>query len=407
MNKVLLSFGFLFIASCALVGGWSKLDANNLGSGAKGALQVAISNIKQTLSATSDSVNFQSLVSASSQVVAGIKYKFQLQFSVLIEGDEMFLKRYEAVVWQQPAGYNGANSAESYVVLSVTSLDGSDNNTLNLAIAGGWSNINSNNLDAWASSALKAAISQVESLFTQNSPNLVGVQSAQTQIVAGQNYKFLIQFDLGTFEVVVWRKLDGSLLVTQTTQVNSGRRLGSTAGGWSKLDINNLDDWARQASAFAVSVSTSKSDGDLLEIKEASSQIVAGTNYKFIIAFSNGDSVSVTVWRRLDGSFQVTNVALVKKLGVAGGWTNLDANSLDAWAEEAANAAVGHVKVLLQSTNGQFDSIEFAASQVVAGTNYKFHLQFFGADGGRIHYEVVVWRQLSGKYVVTSALVAN
>lgn len=407
MNKVLLSFGFLFIASCALVGGWSKLDANNLGSGAKGALQVAISNIKQTLKASSDSVNFDSLVSASSQVVAGIKYKFQLRFSVLIEGDEMFLKSYEAVVWQQPAGYNGANAAESYVVLSVTSLDGSDNNTLNLAISGGWNNINSNKLDAWASSALKAAISQVESLFTQNSPNLVGVQSAQTQIVAGQNYKFLIQFDLGTFEVVVWRKLDGSLLVTQTTQVSSGRRLGSTAGGWSQLDINNLDDWATQASGLAVSAASSRTDGEFSNIQQASSQIVAGTNYKFILAFSNGDSLSVTIWRRLDGSFQVTNISQAKRLGLAGGWTSLDANGLDAWAKEAANAAIGHVKVLLQSTNGQFDSIEFAASQVVAGINYKFHLQFFGVDGGRIHYEVVVWRQLSGNYVVTSALVAN
>jgi len=62
---------------------------------------------------------------------------------------------------------------------------------------------------------------------------------------------------------------------------------------------------------------------------------------------------------------------------------------------------------LLQSSNGQFSSIEFAQSQVVAGTNYKFHLQFFAGDGGRIHYEVVIWRQLSGTYVLTSAQVAN
>jgi hypothetical protein len=413
MNKILISFGFLLLASCTLLGGWSTLDTNNLSSNAKQALSIAVSNVQKTLQSSYGSANYVSVTGGQSQVVAGIKYKFQLSFSVLIEGDILTIKNYEAVMWQQPAGYNGANSAEAFVFLSVTSLDDDDNNTLNLAISGGWSNINGNNLDSWAQNALSAAIAQVESLFQTNSPSLVGVQSVQTQIVAGQNYKFVIQFDLGTFEVVVWRKLDGSYQVTQTTQLATAQRLGSTAGGWSALNVDNLDDWATEASSLAISRAASLlkgSNGAFSSIASAQSQIVAGTNYNFRLEFSTDDGTTyyeVIVWRKLDGTYKITSANQKTLLGVDGGWSQLDSNNLDQYAEEAANMAIANVKILLQSSNGQFSSIEFAQSQVVAGTNYKFHLQFFAGDGGRIHYEVVIWRQLSGTYVLTSAQVAN
>jgi len=180
-------------------------------------------------------------------------------------------------------------------------------------------------------------------------------------------------------------------------------------GGWTSVNSNNLDSWTQEAliaSIQRVEYLYSTKSPVFQEIQSIQSQIVAGINYKFVLKFDVG-VFEVTTVRLLDGSVEVSQIVLLQTLGVPGGWSQLDSNNLDQFAEEAANMAISNVKGLLQSSNGQFSSIEFAQSQVVAGINYKFHLQFFAGDGGRIHYEVVVWRQLSGTYVVTSAQEAN
>lgn len=315
MNKIIIAIAFLLsLASAAhIAGGWQDQDPTKLSEGARQALQLAVKTVQSALQ-DNGVVNFNEVSKVQSQVVAGTKYRFQLSFSLVVAEDQL-AKRFEVVVWEQPAGYNGPTA--NYVLLSVTDLDEVDSNRLNLVMTGGWSSVSGNNLDETAKSALSAAIQSVEEQFKSTSPVLQQVESAKTQVVAGINYKFVIAFDIGRFEVVVWKRLDGSLQVTQTTQL-SQRRLG-VAGGWSQLDANNLDDFAKRA----------------------------------------------------------------------------------------ANAAIGTVKQLLQSSNGQYDSIITVQSQVVAGINYKFHMQFVMGDGGRVHYEVVVWRKLDGSYVVTSCLVAN
>lgn len=282
------------------------------------------------------------------------------------------------------------------------------------SLEGGWTTMNSNSIDSWTQEALIASIQRVQYLYTSRTPVFQSVESVQSQIVAGINYKFVLKFDVGRFEVEVARLLDGSLTIAQTTLLQN---LG-IAGGWTKLDSNNLDKLAAQASQHAINrvvTLLQKSNGQFSSIESAQSQIVAGTNYKFHLQFFTGSGsrvhFEVTVWSKLDGSFQVTKVLQANdaRLGgaITGGWSQLDVQTLDDTAKQAANMAIGHVKGLLKSSNGQFNSIEFAQSQVVAGINYKFHLQFFAGDGGRIHYEVVVWKQLNGTFKVTSALVAN
>ena len=139
-------------------------------------------------------------------------------------------------------------------------------------------------------------------------------------------------------------------------------------------------------------------------------------NYKFIIRFDIG-RFEVIIWRKLDETYEMTSINKLQNLGsintlenlgsgIAGGWNNLDIENLDDFAMEAANAAIGHGKKLLEDL-GTFKKIIVAQMQVVAGINYKFHLEFMAGDGGRVHFEIIVWRKLNGTYLVTSANVVN
>jgi len=223
----------------------------------------------------------------------------------------------------------------------------------------------------------------------------------------------VLRFDVGRFQVIVLRLLDGSVEVTQTTLLQT---LGADiAGGWSQLDVTNLDDMATQASQAAISNVYSRyqilKGQQFSSIISAQSQVVVdGINYKFLLEFMTPKDAKidflVDICRKPDGTYQVTYNWVEGVLHAK--WIKLDAQNLDTYAEQAANMAIAQVTKLLQSVNGQFDSIETARSQVVvAGINYQFHLQFFGSDGGRVHYEVIVWRQVSGTYVVTSTQIVN
>lgn len=409
MNKIIIAFALLFaiVASRQKVGGWQKLDTTALSEGAYQALQIAVTNVQKALQESNTGVSFKAVNQAQGQVVAGYKYKFQISFAIEQGSD----KNYEVVVWEQPAGFDGPEI--KYVVMSVVDLDAT---LTNLIITGGWSDADSDNLDDYASAALSKAVQAVKSRFKNSSPSYQGVESVKTQVVAGINYKFVIAFDLGRFEVVVFRRLDGTFKVTQTTQLNN--RLG-VAGGWSQLDANNLDADAKRAANFAIGAIRSQfasSEQKFNSVINAQSQVVAGINYKFHIEFTIGGGrvhFEVVVWKQLDGSLKVTSILQAndvvvpkRKLGLAGGWSQLDANNLDSEAKQAANFAISAVSRLVSSAKGEFSNVITVQRQIVAGTNYKFHIEFT-VDGGRVHYEVVVWKQLDGNLKVTSIQQAN
>ena len=80
-------------------------------------------------------------------------------------------------------------------------------------------------------------------------------------------------------------------------------------GGWSPVATDETA--VKKAAENAVSLQAKKTGESLklLSIKKAKQQVVAGVNYELILEINrNGQETTamVIVWRKLDGSYQVT-----------------------------------------------------------------------------------------------------
>ncbi|WP_264424333.1 hypothetical protein [Novosphingobium sp. KCTC 2891] len=74
------------------------------------------------------------------------------------------------------------------------------------------------------------------------------------------------------------------------------------AGGWNRVDPNSPD--IREDALFAIAAG----NGRLAEVELAETQVVAGINVRMIVRLADGRRERVTVWRRLDGTRQLTDV---------------------------------------------------------------------------------------------------
>lgn len=72
------------------------------------------------------------------------------------------------------------------------------------------------------------------------------------------------------------------------------------AGGWTASAVTDPD--VRAAADFVAS----QLGSSVLGIANARSQVVAGRNFAFDLALADGRKVHAVVWRRLDGTFQLT-----------------------------------------------------------------------------------------------------
>lgn len=106
----------LFEPMDSLLGGWTELDPENLGSIDDKALKFADSALKQKMNL--HDFSFFRVESAFSQVVAGIKYKFIMVYRRNFHDEE---KKYQVLVWKKLDGFNTAN--ESYEVLEMKTLN--------------------------------------------------------------------------------------------------------------------------------------------------------------------------------------------------------------------------------------------------------------------------------------------
>ena len=79
-------------------------------------------------------------------------------------------------------------------------------------------------------------------------------------------------------------------------------------GGYSPASLN--DEMTKAAQAVAVDAIYKRDPTRaLVEKVEAEMQVVAGINYHFVITMTGGARYGVTVYRKLDGTMEVTNYA--------------------------------------------------------------------------------------------------
>lgn len=77
-------------------------------------------------------------------------------------------------------------------------------------------------------------------------------------------------------------------------------------GGWSEVPQAAMSDEVKAAARFAVA-RLPKPHGKLKAIVGAEQQVVAGTNYRMLLVLSDGKRWRVQVWKKLDGTMQLTH----------------------------------------------------------------------------------------------------
>lgn len=75
-------------------------------------------------------------------------------------------------------------------------------------------------------------------------------------------------------------------------------------GGWQAADPSGE---GVQAAARYAAVHLPQPHGALVEVTSAQTQVVAGTNLRMALRMADGTRWNVTVWQKLDGSFELTD----------------------------------------------------------------------------------------------------
>lgn len=76
----------------------------------------------------------------------------------------------------------------------------------------------------------------------------------------------------------------------------------AVAGGWSATQADSAE--VKAAAAYALHM-LNRPTATISTIDNASQQVVAGINYRMELTLSDGSRWAVTVWRKLDGSFDM------------------------------------------------------------------------------------------------------
>jgi hypothetical protein len=79
----------------------------------------------------------------------------------------------------------------------------------------------------------------------------------------------------------------------------------AVVGGWQVADPRNED---IQAAARYAAGMVRAGNGGTAEVTSAETQVVAGINIRMVLRLADGSHWKATVWRRLDGTFALTEV---------------------------------------------------------------------------------------------------
>ena len=77
-------------------------------------------------------------------------------------------------------------------------------------------------------------------------------------------------------------------------------------GGWQAADPGGE---GVQAAARHAAAHLPQPHGALVEVTSAQTQVVAGTNLRMALRMADGTRWNVTVWHRLDGSYEMTDTS--------------------------------------------------------------------------------------------------
>lgn len=174
-------------------------------------------------------------------------------------------------------------------------------------LAGGFSSISVD--DAKVKEMADFATSAVSAASNSGPASLVQIVKAETQVVAGTNYKLNLLLKMGATsepcEVVIFdqpwtntRKLiksscTPSKRLTRQSPVQDTALVGQTnfpiAGGFSPVSVDDAE--VKEMAAFATNAISTKSNSgpaSLVQVVKAESQVVAGANYKLTLLMNIG-----------------------------------------------------------------------------------------------------------------------
>ena len=169
-------------------------------------------------------------------------------------------------------------------------------------------------------------------------------------------------------------------------------------GGWQEAEDGTITE---ELQALFDKAMESLVGVDYVPVELLATQIVSGTNYKFLCegttVVPDGETKQyiVTIYEDLEGNAEVMNIEEVQeeqKEGLVGGWTEAEdgtiTEELQALFDKAMEGLVGV----------DYVPVKLLATQVVAGTNYKFLCEGTTVvpDGETKQYIVTIYEDLEG-----------
>jgi hypothetical protein len=264
-------------------GGYSPIDINE--PEVKDAAQFAMSSLSKLY----PNAGLVKIVSAASQVVAGVNFHLVLEVTI-----DARANKYDVTVFRSLFGTYELTSHR----LSPPEP----------TILGGYKTISPN--DSGAKSAAKASIDALANSY--RGITLLKIISAEVQVVAGLNYHLELEIvtPLTTLpskiDIVVYRSLSGDYKIVSYTPIDH------EIGGYTQADVNSQD--VKDAAKFTVDSLNKLHNGtqklEVTKILAAETQVVAGTNYHLILDLSAGVSQSrfdVVVFKNTSGNFKLTS----------------------------------------------------------------------------------------------------
>ncbi|WOK95469.1 multicystatin-like [Canna indica] len=152
-------------------------------------------------------------------------------------------------------------------------------------LVGGWQPINGGTNDPHIQKLAQFAISE-NNKQPGVSFELVNVVKAEMQVVAGINYRLLLNAksksgSVDAFQAVVFESLKSELKLVSFVKINND----ILVGGWQPINGGTSDPHIQKLAQFAVSENNKQQGAsfELVNVVKAEMQVVAGINYRLLL----------------------------------------------------------------------------------------------------------------------------